>query len=175
MLVDLGRIDLGRVCEPGSVDVERYAFVERYSHVMHIVSSVSGRLVAGCDAIHTLAARFPAGTVRRAPTLRARGISDELDPEARRGYDDAVGYILFAGTMDTCIAIRTMFVQDDRVYLQAGAGSVADSVPEAEFQETENKVGALREALRLASNDLMPAGADETTAPAKSHRQDAVH
>lgn len=175
MLVDLGRNDLGRVCEPGSVDVERYAFVERYSHVMHIVSSVSGRLVAGSDALHTLAACFPAGTVSGAPKVRAMEIIDELEPEARGVYAGAVGYIDFAGNMDTCIAIRTMVVKDDRVYLQAGAGIVADSVPEAEFQETENKVGALREALRLASHDLKPAGADETTAPAKSHRQDAVH
>src|SRR5690625_6029872 len=175
MLVGLGRYDLGRVCEPGSVDVERYAFVERYSLVMHIVPSVSGRLVAGSDALHTLAACFPAGTVSGAPKVRAMEIIDEPEPEARGVYAGAVGYIDFAGNMDTCIAIRTMVVKDDPVYLQAGAGIVADSVPEAQVQETETKVGALREALRLASRDLKPAGADETTAPAKSHRQDAVH
>ena len=175
MLVDLGRNDLGRVCLPGTVEVERFAFVERYSHVMHIVSSVSGQLVPEADALHTLAACFPAGTVSGAPKVRAMEIIDELEPEARGVYAGAVGYIDFAGNMDTCIAIRTMVVKDDRVYLQAGAGIVADSVPASEFQETENKVGALREALRLASRDLRPAEADDTSRSDTPHRTDAVH
>jgi anthranilate synthase component I len=154
MLVDLGRNDLGRTCDFGSVKVDRYAFIERYSHVMHIVSSVSGRLRDDMTAVDLLASCFPAGTVSGAPKVRAMQIIDELEPTSRGAYSGAVGYFDFKGDMDTCIAIRTMVVQDGRLRLQAGAGIVADSDPEREYIETENKMAALRAAVRLAQNDL---------------------
>ncbi len=154
MLVDLGRNDLARVCEHGSVHVDRYAFVERYSHVMHIVSSVSGRMREDLSPLDALTACFPAGTVSGAPKVRAMELIDELEPEARGVYAGAVGYIDFAGNMDTCIAIRTMVIKDGRAHLQAGAGIVADSDPEREFIETENKLGALHAALELAASNL---------------------
>ncbi|MFW5955356.1 MAG: anthranilate synthase component I [Rhodothermales bacterium] len=154
MLVDLGRNDLGRVCEPGTVSVDRYAFIERYSHVMHIVSSVSGQMRPECGPLDALTACFPAGTVSGAPKVRAMELIDHFEPEQRSVYAGAVGYIDFAGNMDTCIAIRTMVVRDGRAYLQAGAGIVADSVPAREFEETENKLGALRAALDLAAHNL---------------------
>lgn len=161
MLVDLGRNDLGRACEFGSVNVDRYAYIERYSHVMHIVSSVSGRLRKDMSAPDLLAACFPAGTVSGAPKVRAMQIIDDLEPVARGHYAGAVGYLDFKGDMDTCIAIRTMVVQDGELRLQAGAGIVADSDPEREFQETESKMAALRAAVRLAANDLRPPTFDE--------------
>lgn len=154
MLVDLGRNDLGRVCEHGTVHVDRYAFVEKYSHVMHIVSSVSGMLRRDHSPIDTLAACFPAGTVSGAPKVQAMELIEELEPESRGVYAGAVGYLDFAGNMDTCIAIRTMIIEKDRVNLQAGAGIVADSRADREFDETENKLGALRAALELAANNL---------------------
>lgn len=169
MLVDLGRNDLGRVCDHGSVAVDRYAFIEKYSHVMHIVSSVSGRLRSNLSPIDALAACFPAGTVSGAPKVRAMELIDEMEPEARGVYAGAVGYIDFAGNMDTCIAIRTMVVQNGRAYLQAGAGIVADSVPEREFEETESKLGALRAALDLAANDLRGPTFDELHAPVQRY------
>ncbi len=155
MLVDLGRNDLGRVCEPGSVTVEDYASVERYSHVMHLVSTVGGRVRAGASALDVLAATFPAGTVSGAPKVRAMQLIDELEPVRRGVYAGAVGYLDHRGSLDTCIAIRTMVVTGGEVHFQAGAGVVADSDPAAEFDETVNKARALREAMRVASETLL--------------------
>ncbi|HEX7071866.1 MAG TPA: anthranilate synthase component I, partial [Rhodothermales bacterium] len=138
MLVDLGRNDLGRVCDYATVGVSRYAYVERYSHVMHIVSSVSGTMQSGRGAMDVLAACFPAGTVSGAPKVRAMEIINELEPARRNVYAGAVGYVDHSGNMDTCIAIRTMVVRGNRVYVQAGAGIVADSDPAKEFEETVN-------------------------------------
>jgi anthranilate synthase component 1 len=155
MLVDLGRNDLGRVCRFNTVHVDRYAYVERYSHVMHIVSSVSGRLAAPRSAIDVLAACFPAGTVSGAPKVRAMEIINELEPSKRGVYAGAVGYVDFSGNLDTCIAIRTMVVQGDTIYVQAGAGIVADSEPAREYEETENKARALKQAMLTAAEGLL--------------------
>ena len=154
MLVDLGRNDLGRVCETGSVNVDRYAYIERYSHVMHIVSAVSGNLKEGNSPMTVLKACFPAGTVSGAPKVRAMEIIDQLEPTKRGVYAGAVGYIDFSGNMDTCIAIRTMVVRGQDVFIQAGAGIVADSSPSREFEETENKARALKLALLMAAEGL---------------------
>ena len=151
MLVDLGRNDIGRVSEGGSVDVTSFMEVERYSHVMHIVSSVEGELAAGCNSLEALMACFPAGTVSGAPKIRAMEIIDELEPEARGPYAGAVGYFSYSGDLDTCITIRTMVVGPDEVSFTAGAGIVADSDPEAEVRETENKAAAMRAAVELAA------------------------
>ena len=150
MLVDLGRNDLGRVCRYGTVEVSELMATERFSHVMHIVSDVRGRLQPGRDAIDVLRACFPAGTVTGAPKVRAMEIIDELEPVARGPYAGAVGYVGFSGNMDTCITIRTIVMAGGRAYLQAGAGIVADSVPEREYVETVNKAKALVRALELA-------------------------
>ena len=147
MLVDLGRNDVGRVCEYGSVRVTELMSVERFSHVMHIVSDVQGRLRQGLDAIDVLRACFPAGTVTGAPKVRAMEIIDELEPVTRGPYAGAVGYLGFSGTMDTAITIRTIVMAGDRAYVQAGAGIVADSVPEREYVETVNKAKALVRAI----------------------------
>jgi len=155
MLVDLGRNDLGRVCEYGSVEVDRYAYIERYSHVMHIVSSVEGRIATGEGPMDVLAACFPAGTVSGAPKVRAMEIIDELEPTRRGIYAGAVGYVDFSGTLDTCIAIRTMVVSDNTAYVQAGAGIVADSDPASEYDETWNKAAALRQAMNVAADGLL--------------------
>ena len=155
MLVDLGRNDLGRVCTLASVQVDRYAYIERYSHVMHIVSAVSGQLPANTRAMDVLKACFPAGTVSGAPKVRAMEIIDALEPVRRGIYAGAVGYIDFSGNMDTCIAIRTMIVRGKDVFIQAGAGIVADSDPEREFFETVNKARALKQALLVASRGLL--------------------
>jgi anthranilate synthase component 1 len=155
MLVDLGRNDLGRVCAYGSVEVGRYGYVERYSHVMHIVSSVSGQLSEDRDALDALAACFPAGTVSGAPKVRAMEIIDELEPTRRGPYAGAVGYLDFSGNLDTCITIRTMVVRDNAIFVQAGAGIVADSDPGREFEETQNKARALQQAILLAARDLL--------------------
>jgi len=155
MLVDLGRNDLGRVCTYTSVGVHRYAYVERYSHVMHIVSSVSGELRPDLGALDVLAACFPAGTVSGAPKVRAMEIIDELEPTKRGVYAGAVGYVDHSGNLDTCIAIRTMVVRGNHIYVQAGAGIVADSDPALEYQETLNKARALRQAMLMASEDLL--------------------
>ena len=154
MLVDLGRNDLGRVSETGTVSVDRFAEVERFSHVMHLVSSVSGE-VAGRDATAVLAACFPAGTVSGAPKVRAMELIDELETVRRGPYAGAVGYAGFDGALDTCIAIRTMVVQDGVAYVQAGAGVVADSDPAAEYDETRHKAAALFAAMRAATSDLL--------------------
>jgi anthranilate synthase component I len=155
MLVDLGRNDLGRVCTPGSVKVEDYARVERYSHVMHLVSTVAGALEAGRASVDVLAACFPAGTVSGAPKVRAMQLIDELEPVRRGVYAGAVGYLTHRGDFDTCIAIRTLVVAGGEVHVQAGAGIVADSDPTLEYDETVNKAQALREALRVASSELL--------------------
>ncbi|MGM0459007.1 MAG: anthranilate synthase component I family protein, partial [Bacteroidota bacterium] len=150
MLVDLGRNDLSRVCRSGSVKLERNQAIERFSHVMHIVSDVVGEIKDDLTSVDALKNCFPAGTVSGAPKIRAMEIIDELETTKRGPYAGAVGYFDFSGNMDTCIAIRTMVVTADSVYIQAGAGIVADSDPEKEFEETKNKAGALVEALSLA-------------------------
>ncbi len=150
MLVDLGRNDLSRVCDAGTVVMERNQVIERYSHVMHIVSDVVGRLSESKTSVDALMQCFPAGTVSGAPKIRAMQIIDELEPTKRGIYAGAVGYFDFSGNMDTCIAIRTMVVADEKVYIQAGAGIVADSNPHNEFVETQNKAGALVQALSVA-------------------------
>ncbi len=150
MLVDLGRNDVGRVALVGSVKVTEFMVVERYSHVMHLVSNVRGKLQAGKDAFDVLAACFPAGTVSGAPKIRAMEIIDQLEPTRRGPYAGAVGYFGFSGNMDTCITIRTIVVKDGIAYVQAGGGVVADSIPELEYQETLNKARALMRAIELA-------------------------
>jgi anthranilate synthase component 1 len=152
MLVDLGRNDLGRVSEYGSVQVKDFMFVERYSHVMHLVSAIEGKLHPGKHAIDAFAAVFPAGTLTGAPKVRAMEIIDELEPVRRGIYGGAVLYADFAGNLDSCIAIRTMWIQGRRAYVQAGAGIVADSVPEMEYQECLNKAKALLRAVGMARN-----------------------
>ena len=154
MLVDLGRNDLGRVCAPGSVHVDELMEIERYSHVMHMVSSVSGTLTAERGAIDALKACFPAGTVSGAPKVRAMEIIDELEPVARGPYAGAIGYLSFTGDLDTCICIRTIVIKDGVAHVQAGAGVVADSDPRRESQETENKAAALLRAIDLAHEEF---------------------
>ena len=155
MLLDLGRNDVGRVAEIGSVHVTDQFFIERYSHVMHIVSNVEGKIRPGADAVDALIGGFPAGTLSGAPKVRAMEIIDELEKEKRGVYAGAVGYFAANGTMDTCIVLRTAVVKDGMMYVQAGGGVVADSDPESEFQETVNKAKALmaaaEEATRYAS------------------------
>jgi anthranilate synthase component 1 len=150
MLVDLGRNDLGRVCEFGSVKVTEEMVIERYSHVMHIVSNVIGRLRKGKDALDLLVACFPAGTVTGAPKVRAMEIIDELENTKRSLYAGCVGYLAFSGDLDTAIAIRTILIKNKKAYIQAGAGIVADSLPTKEYQETINKAKALLSAVNLA-------------------------
>jgi anthranilate synthase component 1 len=154
MLVDLGRNDLGRVCEFGSVKVPQYMSLERYSHVMHLVSTVDGRLAADRDHLDALVACFPAGTVSGAPKIRAMQIILELEPTRRDLYAGAVGYIDFAGNLDFCIAIRTITIRNGRARIQAGAGIVADSNPAAEYEETRDKARALLTALAMAEAGL---------------------
>ena len=158
MLVDLARNDLGRVCEPGSVDVTEFMEIERYSHVMHIVSSVVGRLNDDSSALDALRATFPAGTLSGAPKVRAMEIIDELEPDRRGLYGGVVGYVDFRGNLDMAIAIRTAVIQDGVAHVQAGAGIVADSDPESEAQECVNKAGAVLAALDVAQS-LVPVDA----------------
>ncbi len=155
MLVDLARNDLGRVCEPGSVEVVDFMSIERYSHVMHIVSTVTGRVGAGRTAFDVLTACFPAGTLSGAPKPRAMEIIDELEPTRRGVYGGAVGYLDFAGDSDTAIAIRTALLRDGVAYVQAGAGIVADSDPVSEDTECRNKAAAVLRAV-AAANRLQP-------------------
>jgi anthranilate synthase component 1 len=155
MLVDLGRNDIGRVCEYGTVQVRDLMTVERYSHVMHIVSHVEGRIRPDLDAFDLMRATFPAGTVSGAPKVRAMEIVEELEGERRGLYAGAVGYFSYDGSMDTCIAIRTMLVRDGRVFVQAGAGIVADSDPASEYEESVNKAKALLVAVERAEQALM--------------------
>lgn len=143
MLLDLGRNDVGRVARPGSVRVTERETVERYSHVMHLVSNVEGDLAEGEDAVSALMAGFPAGTVSGAPKVRAMEIIDEMEPHRRGVYAGAVGYFGAQGDMDVCIALRTAVIKDGRMHVQAGAGVVLDPDPEAERQETVNKARAL--------------------------------
>jgi len=150
MLVDLGRNDLGRVSEYGSVKVRDLMYVERYSHVMHIVSALEGKLRADFDALDAFAACFPAGTLTGAPKVRAMQIIEELEPVRRGIYGGSVLYADFAGNLDSCIAIRTMLMKGDRAYLQAGAGIVADSDPAREYEESMNKAKAVLKAVELA-------------------------
>ncbi|MCX6552945.1 MAG: anthranilate synthase component I [Acidobacteria bacterium] len=154
MLVDLGRNDIGRVSEYGSVRVPQYMALERYSHVMHLVSIVEGRLADGQDRLDALVACFPAGTVSGAPKVRAMEIIAELEPHRRGIYAGAVGYLDFAGNLDFCIAIRTVVIVGQRAFVQAGAGIVADSNPSAEYEETRDKAKALLRALELAQGGL---------------------
>ncbi|MGX1884339.1 anthranilate synthase component I [Streptomyces sp. NPDC055287] len=151
MLVDLGRNDLGRVCEPGSVEVVDFMSVERYSHVMHIVSTVTGRVAPGRSAFDVLTACFPAGTLSGAPKPRAMQIIEELEPSRRGLYGGCVGYLDFAGDSDTAIAIRTALLRDGTAYVQAGAGVVADSDPVAEDNECRNKAAAVLRAVHTAN------------------------
>jgi anthranilate synthase component I len=153
MLVDLGRNDLGRVCEYGTVNVSEFFNVERYSHVMHIVSHVEGKLRSGLTAFDLVRAAFPAGTVSGAPKVRAMEIIAELEAEARGPYAGMVGYFGFDGTMDTCLAIRTMIGRGNTFSVQAGAGIVADSDPSTEFQETVNKASAMLRAIDAAETN----------------------
>ena len=150
MLVDLGRNDIGRVAEYGSVEVPELLGIERYSHVIHLVSRVTGQLREGLDGYDLLRATFPAGTVSGAPKVRAMEIIEELEPVRRGPYAGAVGYLGFSGNLDTCITIRTIVMQDDRAHLQAGAGIVADSDPTREWEETGHKAHALGAAIEMA-------------------------
>jgi anthranilate synthase component 1 len=150
MLVDLGRNDLGRVSEYGSVKVKDLMYVERYSHVMHLVSALEGTLRKDLSALDAFAACFPAGTLSGAPKVRAMQIIEELEPVRRGIYGGSVLYADFAGNLDSCIGIRTMLMQGKHAYLQAGAGIVADSDPASEFQESMNKAQALLRAVEMA-------------------------
>lgn len=154
MLVDLGRNDVGRVCEYGSVTVDDFMTVERYSHVMHIVSNVRGKLRDGKDAFDVFRAAFPAGTVSGAPKIMAMKIIDEVENLNRGTYAGSVGYFSFNGNLDSCITIRTILIKDDKAYVQAGAGIVADSDPLSEYRETINKAGAMIRAIEIAEYGL---------------------
>lgn len=155
MLVDLGRNDVGRVAQAGTVEVDELMTVERYSHVMHIVSNVRGLLEKGMGAFEALKACFPAGTLTGAPKVRAMEIIEELEPCKREVYGGSVGYFDFSGNMDMCIAIRTMVIKGSTLHMQAGAGIVADSVPEKEFEETENKARGMLKAVEMAKDGLL--------------------
>ncbi|MFH1747018.1 MAG: anthranilate synthase component I family protein [Planctomycetota bacterium] len=162
MLVDLGRNDVGRVCQPRSVKISDVMNVEYYSHVMHISSTVTGKLSAGRTAFDALRAALPVGTVSGAPKVRALEIIDKCEPTRRGPYAGAVGYVDFAGNMDTCIALRTLVIQPAaegywKAYAQVGAGIVADSIPSNEYQETLNKAQGMLAAIRLAEERFMGA------------------
>ncbi|MEQ1871378.1 MAG: anthranilate synthase component I family protein, partial [Vicinamibacterales bacterium] len=154
MLVDLGRNDVGRVCEYGSVHVPQFMGLERFSHVMHLTSVVEGRLSSQCDRLDALVSCFPAGTVSGAPKVRAMQIIHDLEPSGRGLYAGAVGYLDFAGNLDFCIAIRTIIMSGGKAFVQAGAGVVIDSNPTAEYEETRDKARALLRALDLAQGGL---------------------
>ncbi len=158
MLVDLGRNDLGRVCVPGSVQVDDFMGMELYSHVIHMVSQVSGTLADGLEPTDALKAAFPAGTVSGAPKVRAMQIVDELEPVRRGPYAGAIGYLSYGGDLDSCICIRTVVVKDGVAYAQAGAGIVADSVPAHEYEETKAKAAALLRAIDLAHEQFGEGG-----------------
>jgi anthranilate synthase component 1 len=154
MLVDLGRNDVGRVSVMGSVVVDEFMVVERYSHVMHLVSHVNGKLKKGKDAYDVFRASFPAGTVSGAPKIRAMEIIEELERDKRGPYAGAVGYFSFSGNMDFCITIRTMLIKNGKIYVQAGAGIVADSKPEREYYETLSKAQGMIQAINMANEGL---------------------
>jgi anthranilate synthase component 1 len=150
MLVDLGRNDLGRVARAGSVAVTKYMEIEKYSHVLHLVSNVEARLKPGCDALDALRSIFPAGTLSGAPKVRAMQLIAEAEGERRGLYGGAVGYLGYDGNLDTAITIRSAVMCDDKIHLHVGAGIVAGSVPEKEFDETDHKAGAVKRAIELA-------------------------
>ena len=154
MLVDLGRNDVGRVSKIGSVNVTELMTIERYSHVMHIVSNVQGTLAPGKNVFDVFRAAFPAGTVSGAPKIRAMEIIEELEPCRRGFYAGAVGYFSFLGNMDTCITIRSILIKDGKAYVQAGGGVVADSDPQREYEETLHKAQAVFKAIELAERGL---------------------
>ena len=154
MLVDLARNDIGRVCEYGSVQVADLMVIERYSHVMHIVSSVTGQLCEDKTPYDLLRTTFPAGTLTGAPKIRAMQIISEFEQTTRGPYGGTVGYFSFNGNLDCCITIRTAMLKDGKAYVQAGGGWVNDSVPEAEFQETVNKAKAMIKAVALAEHSI---------------------
>jgi anthranilate synthase component 1 len=156
MLVDLGRNDIGRISEPGTVEVTQFMDIERYSHVMHLVSHVQGKLRKGLTQFDALRACFPAGTVSGAPKIRAMEIIAELEPDKRGPYAGAIGYFDFSGNLDTAIAIRTIVIKDGIAYVQAGGGIVADSIPENEYQESLNKAQALLSAIEQAEANHAP-------------------
>jgi len=156
MLIDLGRNDVGRIAKPGSVQLTENMVIERYSHVMHIVSNVTGEAREGLSAIDALRATLPAGTLSGAPKVRAMEIIDELEPVKRGVYGGAIGYLSWAGDMDTAIAIRTAVVKNGQVYVQAGAGVVADSVPSSEWEETLNKARAILRAVAMCTQSSEP-------------------
>ncbi len=150
MLVDLGRNDIGKISDFGTVEVEKYMSVERFSHVMHIGSTVKGQIRSDKTALDAVDAVLPAGTLSGAPKLRACEIIDELEDNKRGIYGGAIGYLDFTGNLDTCIAIRLAFQKNGKVFVRSGAGIVADSVPENEFQECINKAAAVMDALKIA-------------------------
>jgi anthranilate synthase component 1 len=154
MLVDLGRNDIGRIARMGTVKVDELMVVERYSHVMHLVSHVSGTLKPGRDAFDVFRATFPAGTVSGAPKIRAMEIIEELERHQRGPYAGAVGYFSFSGNMDFCITIRTMLIKNKKIFVQAGAGIVADSKPDREYQETVNKALGMFKAIQKAQEGI---------------------
>ena len=156
MLIDLGRNDVGRIAEIGSVELTDKMVVERYSHVMHIVSNVEGKLKPEHSCIDVLRATFPAGTLSGAPKIRAMEIIHDMEPVKRGIYGGAVGYLSWHGDMDTAIAIRTAVIKDGQLHIQAGAGVVADSVPKLEWKETQNKARAVFRAMAMAANGLVP-------------------
>jgi anthranilate synthase component I len=168
MLVDLGRNDLGRVAKPGSVAVTKYMEVERYSHVLHLVSHVEARLRPGCDALDALRSIFPAGTLSGAPKVRAMQLIAESEKERRGLYGGAVGYLGYDGNLDTAITIRSAILKDDLIHVHVGAGIVAKSVPEREFEETEHKAGAVRRALEMAVAEAASEAETSAGAPAGS-------
>jgi anthranilate synthase component I len=154
MLIDLSRNDAGRVSSTGSVEVTRQMFVERYSHVMHIASTVESELAEGLGALDVLKATLPVGTLSGAPKVRAMEIIDEFEVVKRGVYGGAMGYLSWSGNMDMAIAIRTAVIKDGTLYIQAGAGIVADSVPRSEWEETMNKARAMFHAVKLAESGL---------------------
>ena len=162
MLVDLGRNDLGRVARAGTVTVTKYMEVERYSHVLHLVSNVEARLKPGCDSLDALRSIFPAGTLSGAPKVRAMQLIAEAEGERRGLYGGAVGYLGYDGNLDTAITIRSAVLKDDRIHLTVGAGIVAGSVPEREFEETDHKAGAVKLAIEMAIAEAT----DQSTAAA---------
>jgi anthranilate synthase component 1 len=154
MLVDLGRNDLGRICEFGSVKVDQFMSIEKFSHVMHIVSKLKGKIRAELNCFDALEACFPAGTVSGAPKIRAMEIIEELETCRRGIYSGAIGYLDFSGNLDTCIAIRTIVIKNNKAYIQAGAGIVADSIPENEYQECLNKAKGMVKSIEMAKGIL---------------------
>ena len=151
MLVDLGRNDLGRFCKPGSIEVVQFMQVEKYSHVMHLVSTITGELNESVTVLDALKSTFPAGTLSGAPKVRAMEIIDELEPVKRGIYGGALGYFDFAGNMDLAITIRTALIKDNKAYVQAGAGVVADSIPESEDLECQNKAAVVLKAIAISN------------------------